>query len=35
MKDLFEPQPFVYWTDLVLSVAVAYTAFYFAHRRTF
>src|SRR3954454_18030909 len=33
VKDLFEPRPVIYWTDLVLSVAVAYAAFYFAHRR--
>src|SRR5881394_2138842 len=33
VKDLFEPRPVVYWTDLVLSVILAYAAFYFAHRR--
>ena len=33
VKDLFEPRPLIYWTDLVLSVAIAYAAFYLAHRR--
>jgi fatty acid desaturase len=32
VKDLFEPKPLFYWTDLVLSVAIAYATFYLAHR---
>src|SRR3954468_7217203 len=32
VKDLFAPRPLVYWTDLVVSVAVAYSMFYLAHR---
>jgi fatty acid desaturase len=32
VADLFEPRPFVYWTDLLLCASTAYAGFFAAHR---
>lgn len=34
VKDLFKPNPAIYWADLLLCLLVGYGAFYFAHAAT-
>ncbi len=34
VKDLFTPSPAIYWADLLITSAIAYSGFFLAHRHT-